>query len=73
MIGLRARFAVIALTVFASTGAASTSGVWEMTSFADFMKAMADGQVVLNIHTNKFSNGEISGKVTAVVPSIKQR
>lgn len=33
-------------------------------SFDDFMKAMAGGQVVLNVHTNRFSNGEISGKVT---------
>ena len=32
-------------------------------SFDDFMKAMVGGQVVLNVHTNRFSNGEISGKV----------
>jgi CHRD domain len=34
-------------------------------SFDDFLKAMASGTVVLNVHTDKFANGEISGKVVA--------
>jgi hypothetical protein len=33
-------------------------------SFDDFVKAMASGTVVLNVHTDKFSGGEISGQVT---------
>lgn len=34
-------------------------------SFDGFLKAMGSGSVVLNIHTDKFANGEISGKVVA--------
>ena len=33
--------------------------------FEGFMKAMESGSVVLNVHTDKFANGEISGKVVA--------
>ena len=33
--------------------------------FADFVKALQGGAVVLNIHTQKFPDGEISGKVEA--------
>lgn len=33
--------------------------------FADFLKAMDSGKVVLNIHTNQFGDGEISGKVVS--------
>ena len=32
-------------------------------SFDDFLVAMKSGAVVFNIHTNKFADGEISGKV----------
>ena len=32
-------------------------------SFDDFLVAMKSGAVVFNIHTNKFKDGEISGKV----------
>ncbi|HEX8578333.1 MAG TPA: CHRD domain-containing protein [Allosphingosinicella sp.] len=32
-------------------------------SFDDFVAAMRGGEVVLNIHTDKFNPGEISGKV----------
>jgi CHRD domain len=32
-------------------------------SFDDFLAAMKSGAVVFNIHTNKFMDGEISGKV----------
>lgn len=35
-------------------------------SFEGFMTAMAAGSVVLNIHTDRFSNGEISGRVVTV-------
>jgi CHRD domain len=41
-------------------------------SFADFMNALAGGQVVLNVHTNKFSNGEISGKVKPVASTFRK-
>ena len=34
-------------------------------SFDDFVAAMKDGQIVLNIHTDKFNPGEISGLVVA--------
>ncbi len=34
-------------------------------SFGDFVTAMKSGKVVFNIHTNKFNDGEISGKVHA--------
>lgn len=34
--------------------------------FTDFVKALQGGAVVLNIHTQKFPDGEISGKVEAV-------
>jgi hypothetical protein len=34
-------------------------------SFDDFLKAMASGTVVLNVHTDKFGSGEISGQVIA--------
>ena len=33
------------------------------TSFADFVAALQSGKVVLNIHTNRFGDGEISGDV----------
>ncbi len=32
-------------------------------TFEDFVDAMNAGKIVLNIHTDKFPNGEISGKV----------
>jgi hypothetical protein len=32
-------------------------------SFADFQTALASGQVVLNIHTQRFGDGEINGRV----------
>lgn len=32
-------------------------------SFQDFVDAMNAGRIVLNIHTDRFPNGEISGKV----------
>lgn len=32
-------------------------------AFADFVNSLQGGRVVLNIHTNKFSDGEISGDV----------
>lgn len=32
-------------------------------SFADFVSALQTGKVVLNIHTNRFGDGEISGDV----------
>ena len=35
-------------------------------TFDDFVNSMRDGRVVLNIHTNRFGDGEISGDV---VPS----
>ena len=41
-------------------------------SFDAFIEAMSSGTVVLNIHTDKFGNGEISGKVsqlTQVTPT----
>lgn len=34
-------------------------------SFDAFLAAMASGSVVLNVHTDKFGSGEISGKVVA--------
>jgi hypothetical protein len=34
-------------------------------SFDGFMAAMASGTVVLNVHTDKFGSGEISGQVVA--------
>jgi hypothetical protein len=34
-------------------------------SFDGFLTAIASGSVVLNIHTDKFTSGEISGKVVA--------
>lgn len=34
-------------------------------SFTDFVKALQAGAVVLNIHSQKFPDGEISGKVEA--------
>ena len=34
--------------------------------FDDFVKALQAGAVVLNIHTQKFPDGEISGKVEAI-------
>jgi hypothetical protein len=34
------------------------------TSFDGFVAAMRGGKVVLNVHTDKFSNGEISGTVS---------
>jgi hypothetical protein len=34
-------------------------------SFTDFVKALQTGAVVLNIHSQKFPDGEISGKVEA--------
>lgn len=37
-------------------------------SFPDFMTAMGNGQIVLNIHTNAFHDGEISGEVDPVDP-----
>jgi hypothetical protein len=33
-------------------------------SFDDFVAAMKDGKVVLNVHTDKFNPGEIGGVVT---------
>jgi hypothetical protein len=35
-------------------------------SFDAFLAAMASGSVVLNVHTDKFGSGEISGTVVAV-------
>jgi hypothetical protein len=35
-------------------------------SFDAFVKALQSGSVVLNIHTQKFPDGEISGKVEAI-------
>ncbi|HEV7692289.1 MAG TPA: CHRD domain-containing protein [Hyphomonadaceae bacterium] len=34
-------------------------------SFEGFLAAMASGSVVLNVHTDKFGEGEISGKIVA--------
>jgi hypothetical protein len=34
-------------------------------SFDGFLAAMASGSVVLNVHTDKFGDGEISGKIIA--------
>jgi hypothetical protein len=34
-------------------------------SFDGFLAAMASGSVVLNVHTDKFGEGEISGKIVA--------
>ena len=46
---------------------AAGAGILKSTlSFEDFLAAMASGSVVLNVHTDKFGDGEISGKVTAV-------
>ncbi len=36
--------------------------------FADFMTSMQSGQIVLNVHTNAFHDGEISGEVDPVNP-----
>ena len=33
-------------------------------SFAQFVGELQSGRVVLNIHTNRFKDGEISGEVT---------
>ncbi len=45
---------------------AAGAGILKSTlSFDDFLAAMASGAVVLNVHTDKFGDGEISGKVTA--------
>ena len=33
-------------------------------SFAEFVAALQTGKVVLNVHTNRFNDGEISGDVT---------
>ena len=35
-------------------------------TFDGFVKALQSGGIVLNIHTQKFADGEISGKVEAV-------
>jgi len=34
------------------------------TGFKDFVAALSTGKVVLNVHTNRFGDGEISGDVT---------
>ena len=34
-------------------------------SFDDFLAAMSSGSVVLNVHTDKFTSGEISGQVVS--------
>jgi hypothetical protein len=33
-------------------------------SFEDFVSSMRSGRIVLNVHTNRFADGEISGDVT---------
>ncbi len=45
---------------------AAGAGILKSTlSFDDFLAAMASGSVVLNVHTDKFGDGEISGQVTS--------
>jgi hypothetical protein len=53
--------------------AAGAAALKSTLSFDDFMKVMRSGTVVLNIHTDKFGSGEISGKVLKVVPAVKAR
>jgi len=53
--------------------AAGAATLKSTLSFDDFLKAMSSGTVVLNIHTDKFTNGEISGKVVQIVPVTKSK
>lgn len=44
---------------------ATGAGLLQSTlPFDDFLAAMASGSVVLNVHTDRFGDGEISGKIT---------
>lgn len=45
---------------------AAGAGILKSTlSFEGFLAAMASGTVVLNVHTDRFGDGEISGQVTS--------
>lgn len=43
--------------------AAGAATLKSTTTLADFVTAMEQGHVVLNVHTDKFNDGEISGEV----------
>jgi hypothetical protein len=53
--------------------AAGAATLKSTLSFDAFMAAMSSGTVVLNIHTDRFGNGEISGKVAELKPATPAR
>lgn len=54
------------VNVKAEPYAENAAKVQSKLTFAEFLAAMNSGSVVLNVHTNAFGDGEISGKVYAV-------
>jgi hypothetical protein len=58
----------LAVTVKDYDYAAGAALLKSTLSFEDFIAAMGSGLVVLNVHTDKFNPGEISGKVSGGQP-----